>query len=45
MNCALVREIKRYSSAGRMVLTGTPLHVGFLLFFFSGASDADVHHP
>ncbi|KAJ7899243.1 SNF2 family N-terminal domain-containing protein, partial [Mycena olivaceomarginata] len=26
MNCALVREIKRYSSAGRMVLTGTPLH-------------------
>ncbi|KAF8182435.1 SNF2 family N-terminal domain-containing protein [Mycena galopus ATCC 62051] len=26
MHCALMREIKRYSSAGRMVLTGTPLH-------------------
>ncbi|KAJ6471280.1 SNF2 family DNA-dependent ATPase [Mycena vitilis] len=26
MNCALMREVKRYSSAGRMVLTGTPLH-------------------
>ncbi|KAF7348924.1 SNF2 family DNA-dependent ATPase [Mycena venus] len=26
MNCALMREIKKYSSAGRMVLTGTPLH-------------------
>ncbi|KAJ7804458.1 SNF2 family N-terminal domain-containing protein, partial [Mycena olivaceomarginata] len=26
MNCALVREIKRYSSVGWMVLTGTPLH-------------------
>jgi ATP-dependent DNA helicase len=31
MNCALVREIKRYNSAGRMVLAGTPLHVG--IFF------------
>ncbi|KAJ7093359.1 SNF2 family N-terminal domain-containing protein [Mycena belliarum] len=26
MRCALVREVKRYTSAGRMVLTGTPLH-------------------
>ncbi|KAJ7312620.1 P-loop containing nucleoside triphosphate hydrolase protein [Mycena albidolilacea] len=26
MNCALVREIKRYSSAERILLTGTPLH-------------------
>ncbi|KAF7329508.1 SNF2 family DNA-dependent ATPase [Mycena kentingensis (nom. inval.)] len=26
MNCALMREIKRFSSGGRMVLTGTPLH-------------------
>ncbi|KAJ7703516.1 SNF2 family N-terminal domain-containing protein [Mycena rosella] len=26
MRCALVREITRYASAGRMVLTGTPLH-------------------
>ncbi|KAJ7714835.1 SNF2 family N-terminal domain-containing protein [Mycena olivaceomarginata] len=26
MYCALVRVIKRYNSAGRMVLTGTPLH-------------------
>ena len=27
---ALMREIKKYSSAGRMVLTGTPLHVRVL---------------
>ncbi|KAF7290807.1 SNF2 family DNA-dependent ATPase [Mycena indigotica] len=26
MDCALVREVKRYQSAGRMILTGTPLH-------------------
>ncbi|KAJ7615437.1 SNF2 family DNA-dependent ATPase [Roridomyces roridus] len=26
MNCALMRELRRYQSAGRMVLTGTPLH-------------------
>ncbi|KAJ6563318.1 P-loop containing nucleoside triphosphate hydrolase protein [Mycena vulgaris] len=26
LRCALVREVKRYESAGRMVLTGTPLH-------------------
>ncbi|KAJ7882115.1 SNF2 family N-terminal domain-containing protein [Mycena leptocephala] len=26
MHCALMREVKRYTSAGRMVLTGTPLH-------------------
>ncbi|KAJ7190521.1 hypothetical protein GGX14DRAFT_407957 [Mycena pura] len=29
MNCALVREVKRYESAGRMILTGTPLHEWF----------------
>jgi len=23
-----MREIKQYESAGRMILTGTPLHVG-----------------
>ena len=27
MDCRLMQEIKKYSSAGRMVLTGTPLHV------------------
>jgi ATP-dependent DNA helicase len=27
LNCALMREIKKYPSAGRMILTGTPLHV------------------
>lgn len=27
LNCRLVQEIKRYTSAGRMILTGTPLHV------------------
>jgi hypothetical protein len=24
-----MQEIKKYESAGRMILTGTPLHVGF----------------
>ena len=27
LNCMLMREIKKYKSAGRMILTGTPLHV------------------
>lgn len=27
LDCKLMREIKQYSSAGRMILTGTPLHV------------------
>ena len=27
MDCKLMKEIKKYSSAGRMILTGTPLHV------------------
>lgn len=31
LNCALMREIKKYPSAGRMILTGTPLHVSFFL--------------
>ncbi|CAA7264446.1 unnamed protein product [Cyclocybe aegerita] len=26
MDCRLMKEIKKYSSAGRMILTGTPLH-------------------
>ncbi|KAF9448749.1 SNF2-family ATP dependent chromatin remodeling factor snf21 [Macrolepiota fuliginosa MF-IS2] len=26
LNCTLMREIKKYPSAGRMILTGTPLH-------------------
>lgn len=30
MDCKLMREIKQYESAGRMILTGTPLHVGLL---------------
>jgi len=29
LDCKLMKEIKRYSSAGRMILTGTPLHVCF----------------
>ena len=32
LDCKLMKEIKKYSSAGRMILTGTPLHVSF---FFS----------
>jgi len=27
MDCKLMQEIKQYESAGRMILTGTPLHV------------------
>jgi ATP-dependent DNA helicase len=27
LDCKLMREIKKYKSAGRMILTGTPLHV------------------
>jgi ATP-dependent DNA helicase len=27
LNCKLMKEIKQYHSAGRMILTGTPLHV------------------
>jgi ATP-dependent DNA helicase len=29
LNCKLMQEIKKYPSAGRMILTGTPLHVRF----------------
>jgi ATP-dependent DNA helicase len=32
LNCKLMKEIKKYSSAGRMILTGTPLHVSFRIF-------------
>lgn len=31
LDCRLMQEIKKYPSASRMILTGTPLHVGFLL--------------
>lgn len=27
LDCKLMKEIKKYGSAGRMILTGTPLHV------------------
>ncbi|KAG6907509.1 hypothetical protein DXG01_008653 [Tephrocybe rancida] len=27
LDCKLMREIKKYKSAGRMILTGTPLHI------------------
>lgn len=27
LDCTLTREIKKYPSASRMILTGTPLHV------------------
>lgn len=30
MDCKLMQEIKQYESAGRMILTGTPLHVNLL---------------
>lgn len=34
LNCKLVKEIKQYKSACRLILTGTPLHVRYLTFFF-----------
>ena len=30
LDCKLMKEIKKYPSAGRMILTGTPLHVSSL---------------
>ena len=41
MDSILMQEIKKYPSAGRMLLTGTPLHVsvvGFLLYMPSQVS-------
>lgn len=35
LNCKLMKEIKQYRSAGRMILTGTPLHVRFPLLDMS----------
>ena len=32
LDCKLMKEIKKYKSAGRMILTGTPLHVISLFF-------------
>ena len=32
MDCKLMQEIKQYESAGRMILTGTPLHVSLHLW-------------
>lgn len=32
LDCKLMKEIKKYKSAGRMILTGTPLHVRLLVF-------------
>ena len=40
LDCKLMKEIKKYSSAGRMILTGTPLHV--LFFFFNCPSEAKL---
>ena len=34
LDCKLMKEIKKYTSAGRMILTGTPLHVWFSLVFY-----------
>lgn len=31
LDCKLMKEIKKYTSAGRMILTGTPLHVSLFL--------------
>jgi len=31
LDCMLMKEIKKYSSAGRMILTGTPLHASLMI--------------
>ena len=36
LDCKLMQEIKKYKSAGRMILTGTPLHVQLFFFFIVG---------
>jgi ATP-dependent DNA helicase len=36
LDCKLMREIKKYQSAGRMILTGTPLQVSCPFLFFEG---------
>ena len=43
LNCKLMKEIKQYKSAGRMILTGTPLHVsgGCISFGFEDADKGD----
>jgi ATP-dependent DNA helicase len=41
LDCKLMQEIKKYPSAGRMILTGTPLHVSFFPFFFFSLANAD----
>jgi ATP-dependent DNA helicase len=33
LDCKLMKEIKKYNSAGRMILTGTPLHVKFFFLW------------
>jgi ATP-dependent DNA helicase len=35
LDCKLMKEIKKYSSAGRMILTGTPLHVRLARHFLA----------
>ena len=40
LNCKLMKEIKKYSSAGRMILTGTPLHVSLRIFIRCSWSNA-----
>ena len=41
LDCKLMKEIKKYKSAGRMILTGTPLHV-FFFFFLLRFSEANI---
>lgn len=41
LNCKLMQEIKRYTSAGRMILTGTPLHVGHIAFIRPVSSSSE----
>jgi hypothetical protein len=38
LDCKLMKEIKNYNSAGRMILTGTPLHVKVFINGFSEAN-------
>ena len=45
-NCKLVQEIKKYPSASRMILTGTPLHVSSRIYLpLLPSSDRSVEQP
>lgn len=43
LDCKLMKEIKKYPSAGRMILTGTPLHVSFIVHLLVYPVDISIN--